>query len=107
MPFFTAEKIHNGRGWLPAGSVIEVADDGAVISVSHEPNDNVTVYEGILTPGFVNVHCHVELSHMKGLIPEHQGLIPFLKHIPKHRNDFTDEQKKAARYEGYQELLRN
>jgi len=107
MRFLTAKKIHNGRGWLPEGSVIEVADDGAIISISNKPNKEAVFYGGILTPGFVNVHCHLELSHMKGLIPEHTGLIPFLKNIPLHRNDFTEEQKKAARHEGYHELLQN
>src|SRR5580658_1874420 len=107
MRFLTANKIHNGRGWLPEGSVIEVADDGTVISISNKPNKEAVFYEGILTPGFVNVHCHLELSHMKGLVPEHTGLIPFLKNIPRHRNDFTEEQKKAARHKAYNELLQN
>jgi len=107
MRFLTAEKIHNGQGWLPDGSVLEVADNGAIISISNEPNNEAVFYEGILAPGFVNVHCHLELCHMKGLIPEHTNLIPFLKNIPLHRNDFTEEQKKAARHEGYSELVRN
>jgi cytosine/adenosine deaminase-related metal-dependent hydrolase len=34
--------------------------------------------EGILTPGFINCHCHLELSHMKGLIPEGTGLVDFV-----------------------------
>ena len=107
MGFLTANKIHNGHHWLPAGSVIEVADDGTILSVDNKQHPEAIHYEGILAPGFVNVHCHLELSHMKGLVPEHTGLIPFLKTIPRHRNDFTDEQKKTARHNGYHELLKN
>jgi len=107
MRFLTAEKIHNGHGWLPEGSIIEVSDDGVIVSISNAPNKEAVFLEGILAPGFVNVHCHLELCHMKGLVPEHTGLIPFLKNIPLHRNDFKEEQKKAARHKGYDELLQN
>ncbi len=107
MAFVTADQIHNGHGWLPPGTVIEVDDDGTILAISQTPQPNAVHYNGLLAPGFVNVHCHLELSHMKGLVPEHTGLIPFLKTIPKHRNDFTEEQKKAARYEAYSELVRN
>ena len=107
MGFITASRIHNGHNWLPEGTTIEVADDGTVIAIHDKPNEETVVYDGVLAPGFVNAHCHLELSHMKGLVPEHTGLIPFLKTIPRHRNDFTDEQKKAARHNAYDELVQN
>jgi len=108
MAFITAEKIHDGYKWLPEGTIIEIADDGTIIALhGAEKKDEATVYEGVLVPGFVNAHCHLELSHMKGVIPEGLGLIPFLKHIPLHRNDFSDEQKKEARRKAYDELLNN
>ncbi len=107
MRFITAQKIHNGHRWLPEGTTIEVADDGTVIAIHDKPNEETVVYDGVLAPGFVNAHCHLELSHMKGLVPEHTGLIPFLKTIPRHRNDFTDEQKKAARQSAHNELVQN
>lgn len=103
----TAEKIHNGKGWLPPGSVVEVADDGTVTGIINGPAPGAVYYEGVLTPGFVNAHCHLELSHMKGVVKEHTGLIPFLMHIPKHRNDFTEDQKSAARHAAYNELIAN
>src|ERR1700752_4673982 len=108
MPFITASRIHDGHTWLPEGTVIEVADDGSVVALhDHTMQDKATHYDGILSPGLVNAHCHLELSHMKGVVPQHTGLIPFLKTIPLHRNDRTEEQKKTARHEAYLELLRN
>ncbi len=105
--FITAKKIHNGRGWLPEGSVIEVADDGRILRVQNGPVDGAVFYDGVLAPGLVNAHCHLELSHMKGVGAEHTGLIPFLKNIPLLRNNWTDEQKREARHAGYQELVAN
>lgn len=107
MPFLTANKIHNGHGWLPDGTVIEVSENGTILSVQSGPNEDAIFYEGVLSPGFVNVHCHLELSHMKSVVGEHTGLIPFLKNIPQHRNDFTEEQKKIARHNAHSELLQN
>jgi aminodeoxyfutalosine deaminase len=107
MAFITAERIHNGLHWLPEGSVLEVAEDGTVLNVQSNPSFGVTKYEGILTPGFVNTHCHLELSHLKGAIPEHSGLIPFLQAVPKVRYNFTEEGKKQARHHALTEMLDN
>lgn len=106
--FVTATQIHDGEKFLPEGSVIESDDAGTIIAIHDSSRkDEATFYEGILCPGFVNVHCHMELSHMKGMIPEHIGLIPFLKHIPAYRDTFNEEQKKAARHEAYDEMTGN
>ncbi len=107
MPLLTADKIHNGHSWLPSGSVIEVSDGGVILSITNGPNENAAFYEGVLAPGFVNTHCHLELSHMKGVVPQHTQLIPFLKNVVGRRNDFTEEQKKEARINGYNELVNN
>ncbi len=104
----TASKIHDGISWLPDGSAIELADDGTITAI-HESysGQDATHYEGILAPGFVNVHCHLELSHMKGIIPEHTGLVPFLQQVMQRRFGFTEEQKTAAREDAFKEMLTN
>ncbi len=104
MPSVTAKLVHNGHGWLPEGSVVELDDAGTVTAVSDYVSPETTFYEGVLAPGFVNAHCHLELSHMKGFIPEHTGLIPFLKMIPMHRNSFGDDVKLKARHKALDEL---
>jgi cytosine/adenosine deaminase-related metal-dependent hydrolase len=104
----TADRIHDGRRFLPEGSVLELDDEGVVVAIHHNaPPGEVIRHEGILCPGFVNAHCHLELSHLKGMLPEHTGLIPFLQKIPSYRLEFTEEQVKAARHEAYRELLNN
>jgi len=104
----TASRIHDGHNWLPDGTVIEVADDGTILAL-HDATytGHATHYDGILVPGLVNAHCHLELSHMKGIIPEHTGLIPFLQQVTFHRNDFTEEQKLTSRHNAYQQLIAN
>ena len=48
---------------------------------SAEGMTDVEWYEGALCPGFVNTHCHLELSHLKNQIPA--GTEP-----PDHRRSF-------------------
>ena len=52
--------------------------------------DSVEFYDGIISPGFINCHCHLELSHLKGKIPKHTGLIDFLLKIVEQR--FVDDE---------------
>lgn len=107
MMHITAPQIHNGNEWLPAGSTIAVNDDGKIEEILPAPTTETVFYDGVLAPGFVNVHCHLELSHMKGMIPEHTGLIPFLKNVTFRRNEHTEAQKQRAALKAYNELLAN
>ena len=78
-----------------------IEDDGTVIHVNDvAPISNqfeVEVYEGIVCPGFVNTHCHLELSHMKGLIPEGSGLPKFVSQIPKLRQTSKVDRLKSIK----------
>src|SRR5690606_22119476 len=38
-------------------------------------------YKGIITPGFINSHCHLELSHLHKKISPKTGLVPFLQQV--------------------------
>ena len=48
--------------------------------------EGIETFTGILSPGFINCHCHLELSHLKGAIPEHTGLTDFIYAILTRRN---------------------
>lgn len=77
---FTATHIFNGLYWLPPNSVLITTADGTIVEITDSKNagDEVEIFNGILTPGFINAHCHLELSHLKGSILEHTGLIDFV-----------------------------
>jgi cytosine/adenosine deaminase-related metal-dependent hydrolase len=85
----TADRIHDGRNWLPEGTAIEIDGEGNIIAL-HNNISNAQYFEGVLCPGFVNVHCHLELSHLKGQIPEHTGLVSFLQQVMSLRPKFSD-----------------
>lgn len=77
---FKADYLFTGHEMMGGDSVLVTAEDGAVQTIipSAEAGDGVERLSGVLSPGFINSHCHLELSHMKGVIPEKTGLIDFL-----------------------------
>lgn len=50
---------------------------------------------GILIPGFINAHCHLELSHLKGRIPSNTGLVDFIKNVLKTREGDSEKITKS------------
>ena len=48
-------------------------------------------FNGILCPGFVNTHCHLELSHLKGKLSQKKGLPEFISEIVEKRNGNDEE----------------
>lgn len=57
-----------------------------VLSADEAKNLDVVYLKGAIVPGFINTHCHLELSHMLGQIPEHTGLVAFVQSIIKSRH---------------------
>ncbi len=50
-------------------------------------------FEGILCPGFVNAHCHLELSCLKDKIPAGTGLLGFFQHLLEAKREMTIQEK--------------
>src|SRR6186997_114542 len=89
---FRADHLFDGYRLLDDQHVLITSKDGVIediISIS-EAGDDVQFFDGILTPGLVNCHCHLELSHLKNVIPPHTGLIEFLCSVVTKR-DFPRE----------------
>lgn len=105
----SATRIHNGQHWLTEGTVVEVADNGIItdIHTSAPEGADIRHYEGLICPGFINAHCHLELSHMQGVIPEHTGLVPFLQQVMSVRNAFSEEEKRRARWTAFEQMKVN
>ena len=94
----SAEYIFTGKEILKRG-IVEIEDNGKIISVTDtkgkiEEQESLEFYNGIIVPGFINAHCHLELSHMKGMISgkSGRGLPGFIDEIISKRN-FPDNLK--------------
>ncbi len=86
------ERIFDGHQILE-NHVLLVREDGVVEGIMpvEEAGEGVEQFAGLLTPGFVNCHCHLELSHMRGKIPERTGLVDFVFKVVTERRASEDE----------------
>lgn len=78
---------------MPIKDGIVAVDEEGVIQGIYDPAsftlaDKVKVerHEGVIIPGFINAHCHLELSHMKGAVPKSTGLPSFLSQVMASRS---------------------
>jgi cytosine/adenosine deaminase-related metal-dependent hydrolase len=104
---FNADKIFDGYRFHTQ-SVLITQQDGTIEAIvpTAEAGNDVQHYEGILTPGLINCHCHLELSHLKGVIPPHTGLIDFLCSVVTKRG-FDPEIIQQRIAEAEQEMYNN
>ncbi|MGN8059582.1 amidohydrolase family protein [Pedobacter sp. 22163] len=75
----------------PDGEIEEVLTQEEAMSLGLA----ITKHKGSIVPGFINTHCHLELSHMLGQIPEQTGLVEFVQSIIKSRQGDIEEIKTA------------
>ncbi|MFA7115788.1 MAG: amidohydrolase family protein [Bacteroidales bacterium] len=79
---------------IPNGYV-EVDEEGTILSIGQmtKETESTEYYNGILCPGFVNTHCHSELSYLKDKFKEGTGMAGFIDQI----NSLRDSTDKDAR----------
>jgi|WetSurMetagenome_2_1015567.scaffolds.fasta_scaffold03849_6 aminodeoxyfutalosine deaminase len=97
---FAAHYVFTGRGEPLKHGIVTTAGDGTIVSVEAgngnlRETQSLQFFNGIIIPGLVNAHCHLELSHMKGTVPEGTGLPEFLTRVRTTRQ-FEEKEILAA-----------
>ena len=100
--------IFDGHSFTGPDHVLIVSNKGVIeniVSVA-EAGEDVEEFDGIICPGFINAHCHIELSHLKNKIAQHTGLVDFVQQVMEQRTATTEE-KQAAMRNAEEELFRS
>jgi aminodeoxyfutalosine deaminase len=86
MKRFSAQYILTNSGLPLKRAIVTTEDDGTVINIEDTLGNlpekhSVEFNNGIIIPGFVNCHCHLELSHLKNAINHGIGLSSFIEQV--------------------------
>lgn len=105
---FQADYLFEGTRFVPDKNVLIIDEAGKIIDmvIGSEAGPDVEIFKGIIAPGFVNAHCHLELSHLKNLIPECTGLIDFVFNIVTQRH-FAEQDILESIKCGESEMMQN
>lgn len=87
---FGADIVFPVNGRAVRNGYVECSEQGEIISVGSTadgkfPAGKIKMYKGAIVPGFVNGHCHLELSHLKGAFKQATGMDGFIKQINQMR----------------------
>ncbi len=86
--------INNGE--VIKNGIITVDKSGKILDLKSAGDyikeiSGMEFYSGVLVPGFVNAHCHLELSHLKDKLSRHTGLHGFVSKITNLRASSDEE----------------
>ena len=88
------------RGRITPHPLVECDDEGRIVRIGQwERLDNIPqaeFYAGALTAGFVNAHCHLELSYLRGAIERGTGFGGFARAIGQVRGNYTIAERQRA-----------
>ena len=90
----SANYIFDGLGNFYKNGILHVGDNGEILDLidtkgNVKEENKLEFYNGIVTPGFINAHCHIELSSLKNKIPEKKGLTNFINKIVKQKTELN------------------
>lgn len=102
MRLLTADYIYPVSAAPMRGAYLLIDDDGTVLDLLRDTIDvSVDIkpeyHHGLICPGFVNAHCHLELSFLKSKITEGRGLAAFIKELVPARRASEEEIFNAAK----------
>jgi aminodeoxyfutalosine deaminase len=103
---FKADYLFDGFKMRPGNPVLICQNDGRIEDIVEEnqAGSGLEVLQGMISPGLVNCHCHLELSHLKGLIAEKQGLVDFVLSVVLQRN-LPEEVRTEAIFQAESQMI--
>ncbi|MDX2414089.1 MAG: amidohydrolase family protein [Bacteroidales bacterium] len=102
MKRFSAQYIITASGSILKRGIVTTDEQGLILKIEDtkgklRESSSIQYFNGIIVPGFVNCHAHLELSDMKGKVEKGGGLGSFITAVRDKRNPDTDKTLEAIR----------
>lgn len=93
---------------IPKGYLC-IDESGTITEIGQlkEESESTEFYNGIIVPGFVNSHCHIELSHLVNSFEQDSGMAGFIRQINRLRNSVDEDGRKQATEEQMNRLYKS
>jgi len=98
-----ADAVVTGEGDVLRDAAVVLGAKGVVLDVGpaeeilpRHAGVDVERVRGVLLPGLVNAHTHLELSALRGTVPGGAGFVPWVEHLIGARAEIQPEQDAAA-----------
>lgn len=87
---------------------VVVDDSGTITEIGALEGEcaDTEFYNGIIAPGFVNAHCHSELSYLKGQFRQATGMSGFINQINELRNVAPKEERLEKIEQAFNDMYR-
>ena len=90
MKLLHASLLFTNDGPPVVNADLTLTDEGVIVEIGSGGANNKNDYRDVIIPAFINAHCHLELSHLKGLIREREnGMTGFIRQLLSQRFLFS------------------
>ncbi len=108
---FSADYIYPISSPPIKNGVVVIDTDGIILDVlpsnASNQSSEVESHNGIIIPGFINTHCHLELSYLKDKMPRGKGLDEFIKDMEEVRRNFSKDEILESILRAENEMITN
>lgn len=107
MRHISASYVFTGKGEFLKNGII-VLDNNNNISEIIDTSGTIKetpfleYYNGIITPGFINAHCHLELSYLRNLFLKAQNLSGFIEQMLNKKKSYNKEIEESIERADYE-----
>ncbi|MGE9516395.1 MAG: amidohydrolase family protein [Solitalea-like symbiont of Tyrophagus putrescentiae] len=109
MKKYSAKKIYT-LDTAPIDNGVVIVDQNNTITDILDSSiglEDVEHFDGYICPGFINTHCHLELSHLANKITQGAGLTEFIKEVQLKRNIYSKDEITKAIADAEQTMINN
>jgi cytosine/adenosine deaminase-related metal-dependent hydrolase len=90
--------------------IVTIDAEGTILDIIASEglsDSSIEYHPGIICPGFINTHCHLELSHLRSKLAEQTGIPGFISELLRKRSDDHEDTIQSAIADAEAEMIRN